>query len=175
MRKTAITVLLLLFITSLARAVQDSGWIDYNSAEGRYTVSLPAQPKVTTQESATADGQKFLQYMATVNQANVIYLVGYFDHVPGTSFSADRARDGMVSAVKGTLVSERIISLSGYPGRELKVGAKLNTTDYILLAKFWDTENRVYVLQVVYPKSSESEAINKNAAKYFDSFQILKN
>jgi hypothetical protein len=175
MRKTAITVLLLFFITSLARAVQDSGWIDYNSAEGRYTVSLPAQPKVTTQESATADGQKFLQYMATVNQPNVIYQVGYFDHVPGTSFSADRARDGMVSAVKGTLVSERVINLSGYPGRELKVGAKSNTTDYILLAKFWDTENRVYVLQVVYPKSSESEAINKNAAKYFDSFQILKN
>lgn len=175
MRKATLTILLLLFIASLASAVQDSGWINYNSAEGRYTVSLPAQPKLDTQESATADGQKFLQYMATVQQPDVIYLVGYFDHLPGTTFSADRARDGMVSAVKGTLVSERIISLSGYPGRELRVAAKFDTTDYILLAKLWDTENRVYVLQVVYPKSSESEAMNTNAAKYFDSFQILKN
>jgi hypothetical protein len=175
MRKAPLTILLLLFIASLAYAVQETAWINYNSAEGRYNVSLPAQPKLSTQESATADGQKFLQYMATVQQSDVIYLVGYFDHVPGTTFSADRARDGMVSAVKGTVVSEGTISLNGYPGRELKVAAKFETTDYVLLAKFWDTESRVYVLQVVYPKSSENEAMSKNAAKYFDSFQILKN
>jgi hypothetical protein len=175
MRKAALTILFLLLVASLASAVQAPGWITYNSAEGRYTVSLPAQPKLGTQESATADGQKFLQYMASVQQPDVIYLVGYFDHVAGTTFSADRARDGMVSAVKGTLVSERVISLSGYPGRELKVAAKLDTSDYIMLAKLWDTETRVYVLQVVYPKSAESEALKTNAAKYFDSFQILKN
>jgi hypothetical protein len=175
MRKAALTILLLLFIASLAYAVQETAWINYNSAEGRYNVALPAEPKLSTQESATADGQKFLQYMASVQQADVIYQTGYFDHVPGTTFSADRARDGMVSAVKGTLVSERTISLDGYPGREFKVAAKFETTEYVLLAKFWDTESRVYVLIFVYPKSGEGEAMSKSAAKYFDSFQILKN
>ncbi len=174
MRKAAITVVLLLFIASLAFAVQDPDWITYNSAEGRYNVLLPAQPKLSTQESTTADGQKFLQYMASVQQSDAMYLVGYFDHMPGTIFSADRARDSMAEAVKGTVVSERTISLNGYPGRELKVAAKLNTSDYILLVKFWNSESRVYVLQVVYPRSSESEALNTRAAKYFDSFQILK-
>jgi len=175
MRKAALSIFLLLFIASLALAVQEPGWITYNSAEGHYNVSLPAQPKLTTQESATADGQKFLQYMASVQQPDVMYLVGYFDHVAGTVFSADRARDSMLAAVKGTLLSERTITLDGNPGRELKVAAKLNTSDYILLVKFWDTESRVYVLQVVYPKSGESEALNARAAKYFDSFQIVKN
>jgi hypothetical protein len=150
-------------------------WIDYTSSEGRYTVSLPAQPKLGTQESATADGQKFLQYMATVQQSDVIYLVGYFDHVAGTTFSADRARDGMVKAVKGNLLSERNISLNGYQGRELRVGREAEGTEYIILARFLDTESRVYVLQVVYPKSGENEVINTKSAKYFDSFQILKN
>src|SRR3989442_15523104 len=112
--------------------------------------------------------------MATINHQDAIYLVGYFDHVPGTIFSADRARDGMVAAVKGTLVSERIISLSGYPGREMKVATKSETNDYVILAKFWDTENRVYVLQVAYPKSVESESMNTRAGRYFDSFQILQ-
>jgi hypothetical protein len=175
MKKTALGIVLLLFIASLALAVQDPAWITYNSAEGRYNVSLPAEPKLSTQESATADGQKFLQYMASVQQPNVMYLVGYFDHVAGTVFSADRARDAMLEAVKGTVLSERTISLNGNPGRELKVAAKLNTSDYIMLVKFWDSESRVYVLQVVYPKSSEGEAINAKAAKYFDSFQLLKN
>jgi hypothetical protein len=174
MRKAALTILLLLFIASLSYAVQETAWINYNSAEGRYNVSLPAQPKLSTRESATADGQKFLQYLAKVQQSDAIYLVGYFDRAPGTTFSADRARDGMVSAVKGSLVSEGTISLNGYPGRELKVVARSETTDYVLLAKFWVTESRVYVVQVVYPKSSESEALSTNAAKYFDSFQILK-
>jgi hypothetical protein len=175
MRKAAFSIVLSLFIASLALAVQDPGWITYNSAEGRYHVLLPAEPKLSTQESATADGQKFLQYMASVQQPDVIYQIGYFDHVAGTVFSADRARDGMVSAVKGTIVSERTITLDGNPGRELKVAAKLENTDYVLLTKFWDTESRVYVLQVVFPKSGESEAINAKAARYFDSFQIVKN
>jgi hypothetical protein len=174
MRKAVIPVVLLLLSTSLARAIQNSEWINYNSTEGRYKVSLPAQPKLSTQESATADGQKFLQYMASVQDPDAIYLVGYFDHVAGTTFSADRARDGMVKAVKGTLVSERSISLSGYPGRELKVGTKSDDSEYIILAKFWDTETRVYVLQVVFPKALESESVNIKATKYFESFQILK-
>jgi hypothetical protein len=44
-----------------------------------------------------------------------------------------------------------------------------------VLVKFWDTDSRVYVIQVVYPKSGESAALNAKAAKYFDSFQIVKN
>jgi hypothetical protein len=175
MRKATLTSLLLLFSASLALAVQDPGWITYKSGEGRYNVSLPAQPKLSTQESATADGQKFLQYMASVQQPDALYVVGYFDHVAGTIFSADRARDAMLVAIKGTVVNERTVSLDRNPGRELKVAAKLNANDYVVLVKFWDTDSRVYVIQVVYPKSGESAALNAKAAKYFDSFQIVKN
>jgi hypothetical protein len=174
MRKAPLTIVLLLFIASLAYAVQETTWITYNSAEGRYNVALPAQPKLATQEAASADGQKLLQHMARVQERDVIYQVGYFDLLPGTVFSADSARDGMVNAVKGTLVSEGNITLDGYPGRELKISAKFETIDYVLRVKFWSTENRVYVVTVVHPKSGESEALTTNAAKYFDSFQILK-
>jgi hypothetical protein len=174
MNKAIAPISFLLICAAVALGVQNSAWINYNSTEGRYKILLPAQPKLSTQESATADGQKFPQFMATVNDQDAIYLVGYFDHVPGTTFSADRARDGMVAAVKGTLVSEHTISLRGYPGRELKVATKVETTDYIILAKFYDTDNRVYVLQVIFPKSVEGESMNTRAAQYFDSFQILQ-
>src|SRR6476660_4641932 len=101
MRKAALTILLLLFIASLSYAVQETAWINYNSVEGRYNVSLPEQPKLATQEAASADGQKLLQYLAKVQQRDVIYQVGYFDLLPGTVFSLDSARAGMVNAVKG--------------------------------------------------------------------------
>ena len=175
MKKTLAPISFLLICAAVALGVQNSAWINYNSTEGRYDVSLPAEPKLGSQESATADGQKFLQYMATVQQPDAIYLIGYFDHVPGTTFSADRARDGMVAAVKGTLVSERNISLGGYAGRELLVSTKSEETEYFIRVKFYDTENRVYVQQCLYAKANEGEAIDKKAKKYFDSFQILKN
>lgn len=177
MRKCGIGIFLLLVSASLVLGVQNPGaWIKYTSTEGRYIVSLPAQPTLSTQEANTATGEKFPQYLAAATEpGDVVFMVGYFDYVPGTIFSADRARDGMVERVKGTLISEHAISLGGYAGRELKVAAKPSEGEYIILARFYETEKRVYVLQYIFPKSLENDAIGTKAAKFFDSFQVLKN
>jgi hypothetical protein len=122
-----------------------------------------------------------------VEPGDLAFMTGYFDSAPGTIFSADAARDGMVSQVNGTLINETKITLGSYPGRELRVLAKVpagkpaegekpaETVDYLIRARFYEVDNRVYVLQVIFPKSRESEAINARAAKYFDSFQVVKN
>jgi hypothetical protein len=39
----------------------------------------------------------------------------------------------------------------------------------------YEVDKRVYVLQMIFPKPLESEAVNAKAAKYFDSFQVVKN
>ncbi|SRR6266545_4603541 len=188
MTRFIFAILLLPISASFALSIQKPDeWIKYSSPEGRYTVSLPAQPNLSTQEATGADGQKFPQYLATVLEpGDVAFLVGYFDNVPGTIFSADAARDGMVSRINGTLISENAISLGGYPGRELKVlakpaappsaeAAKPDAVEYIVRARFYEVDKRVYVLQIIFPKSLESEAVNAKAAKYFDSFQVVKN
>lgn len=189
MRKYFAAILLLLLSASLALGIQKPDeWIKYSSPDGRFTVSLPAQPNLSTQEATTADGQKFQQYLASVVESgDVGFVTGYFDSVPGTIFSADAARDGMVKRINGTLISETAISLGGYPGRELKVltkpapaesvpGAKPGeAVEYIVRARFYEVDKRVYVLQVIFPKSLESEATLAKATKYFDSFQVVKN
>jgi hypothetical protein len=188
MKKRAGGILLLLISASIALGMQDSGWIKYTSPEGRYIVSLPAQPSVSQQEATTADGEKFPQYLASVIEpGDVAYMVGYFDAVPGTIFSSDAARDGMVKKINGTLISETTISLGGYPGRELRVLAKptaaqpaegtkpANLVEYVVRARFYEADKRIYVLQFIFPKSLESDAVAAKAAKYFDSFQVVKN
>jgi len=177
MKKCVAAILPLLIGASLALGFQKpEAWIKYDSAEGRYGVLLPSQPSVGTQESATADGTKFTQYKATVIEGNTIFLIGYFDHVPGAEFSFDRARDGMVGAVKGTLLSESAISLGGNPGRELKVVTKDEEGgEYLLRARIYDVGKRVYVLQFIFPKSVDGEAIKTAGSKYFDSFQVVTN
>jgi hypothetical protein len=189
MRKYLAVILLLLLSASLALSIQKPDvWIKYTSPEGRYTVLLPAQPSLTTQEATAATGDKFPQYLASVVQpGDVAFIIGYFDSVPGSIFSADAARDGMVERINGTLISETAISLAGYPGRELKVLAKpapqqpaggakaADGVEYTVRARFYEVDKRVYVLQLISPRSLDSEALAAKATKYFDSFQVVKN
>jgi hypothetical protein len=176
MKRALALLSLLLVCAAAASAVQNSPWINYTSAEGRYGVSLPSNPVIGTQESATADGVKFTQYKATVIDGSAVFLIGYFDHLPGTVFSLDKARDGLVAAVKGTLLSESSISIGGSPGRELKVITKGDGgTEYLLRARYYDVDQRVYVIQFITLKAEDDAVAAANATKYFDSFQILKN
>jgi len=174
MKKIAIGLVLLLASVEVGLALQSPGeWVRFTSAEGRYSVLLPAQPEVGTQESATADGVKFTQYKATLVNANTVYLIGYFDHVPGTTFSYDRARDGMIAAVKGTLTSERPASGGGATGIEVKIVTKTEAgLEFLLVARIYDINKRVYVLQYIIPKAEDGPAATATFAKFFDSFLV---
>ena len=168
-------MLLLVIIPVLSFGAQHSDeWVKYTSKEGRYSVLVPGQPTVDTQEATSADGDKFTQYKATVFSGGVVYLIGYFDYAAGTIFTFDKARDGMIDAVKGTLLSDQSISLGGSPGRELRLSAKdASGVEYLMLARFYDIDRRVYVLQFITPKSPEDE-FERKAKRYFDSFQVVK-
>lgn len=176
MRKSVAAFLLLLWGASLALSFQKPGeWIRYTSPEGRYSVLVPSQPTLGTQESATADGEKFTQYKAVIGEGDVVYMIGYFEHVPGTTFSLDKARDGMVDALKGSGLSESAISIGGSPGRELKFTASApDGTEFLLRARIYDVDKRVYVLQFISPKSVDENATVEKVARFFDSFQITK-
>lgn len=174
MKRIVLALIGLLLISANAAGIQSAGeWVKYDSPEGHYSVLLPGQPQVTTQEAATADGEKFPQYMAKAADASALFLVGYFDHVPGTTFSLDKARDGMLAAIKGTLVSEGPITLDGSAGRELQIMATgSDGVEYVVRARFYDTDKRVYVLQFIIAKSAEDSSSTAKAAKYFDSFKV---
>ncbi|HXM33587.1 MAG TPA: hypothetical protein VN920_00230 [Pyrinomonadaceae bacterium] len=174
MKQIVLTLLVLILISagSVPGFQGSSEWIKYDSAEGHYTVELPTQPKLKTQEAVNASGEKFQQYMASASDPNAVFLVGYFDYAPGTAFSLDKARDGMVQAVKGTLLSEGSISLEGSPGRELKVSATgPDGVEYLVQARFYDMGKRVYVLQFIIAKAYDSASTAK-AARYFESFKV---
>ena len=175
MKKCVNAIFLLLVAASLVLSVQaPDEWIKYTSSEGRYNVLLPVQPTVST-KAASAGGANFTQYKAAVIEAAVGYMIGYFDYTETMKFSLDGARDGIIEAVKGTLLTENSISLGGYPGRELRVLAKdASGNEYLTRARYYDINRRVYVVQFIVPKSAEAESAAK-AAKYFDSFQVVKN
>src|ERR1051325_10966057 len=96
-------------------------WITYSSPEGRYTVSMTEQPKLSSQPITAASGDTLVQYMAGVSAEPAYLMVGYFDYPAGIPLSLDAARDGMVNTLHGNLVDEDSISLGGSPGRDIKI------------------------------------------------------
>jgi len=175
MRKRTLALLPLVLIASALAYGQQAAaeWIKYTSAEGRYSALLPRQPKLTAQEVDGPAGSKFTQYMAMASDADSLFMIGYFDYTSSMNFSLDKARDGMLNAVSGTLLKEDNISLGGFPGRDLKVSAKLQGGQETLArARFYDVKGRVYVIQHLYLKTSDSQAIADKSAKFFDSFKV---
>ena len=167
--------LLVLISATYACALQMPGdSTKYTSSEGRYNVLFAGEPKLSTQETTATTGEKMTQHLAMSSSPENICMVGYFDLQPKMTFTFDKGRDGMVAAVKGTLLAETAITLSGYSGREIKVVAKLDDgKDYLFLVRYYQAGDRIYFLQFIVPQASEDASADRRA-KYFGSFQIEK-
>lgn len=177
MKKVGVEILLLLLCASIALGMQNAtGLTKYTSPKGHYTVLLPAQPTLVTQEATAGTGKKFPQYVAlVVEPGDVAYLVAYYNRVPGNVFSFDAAIYQVVEALQATVTNETSISLDGREGREVRLLTTVaNGTDYLVRARVYDFGKRVYVVQFIIPKSADGALNDAKAAKYFDSFQVVK-
>ena len=155
------------------RPLADPSSVRYTSPEGRYTVLLPEQPTLSSQQANAADGTPMTQYMVRASGPMGMVMVAYFDYASDVVFSLDKARDGMINSIKGTLVDEHSMSLGGAPGRQLKILAQTEQgMEFIDRARFYDVKPRVYVLQCITPKSLDSAAIAERCEQFFDSFRV---
>ena len=152
---------------------QSDSSLRYTSPEGRYSVLLPAQPNLSSQQVSAPDGTPMTQYMVTASGNMGMVMIAYFDYAADVVFSLDKARDGMVTSIKGTLLDEHSMSLGGAPGRQIKISARTEQgVEFIDRARFYDVKPRVYVLQCITPKSVDSAAIAERCEQFFDSFRV---
>ena len=174
MQTKILAAFLVLMITALANGFQSSAeWVKYTSEAGHYTALIPRQPKLIEQEAPAKTGEKLIQHMAQSTDADSLYMIGYFDLLPDMVYSLDNARDGLLNAIKGTLLKEEAVSLGGKAGREVKVSAKSGDLDLIFRVRYYEIGKRVYILQHVYQKSSDSPATADKTARFFDSFKVI--
>lgn len=147
--------------------------IRYTSPEGRYTMNMPSQPELSSQEISAPDGTPMMQYMATAGDGTLVLMIAYFDYPPDVVFSLDKARDGMVRSINGVLVDEHSMSLGGAPGRQIKINARSEQgMEFVDRARFYDVRPRVYVLQCLVQQSLDNAAMADRCEQYFDSFRV---
>ena len=185
-------ILLVTMATGLATAgCGQSGWRDFNSAEGKYSVQFPGKPE---DRSATyKGGLQAHHHMVELDKAT--FLVSFIDLPPGQPFDYARTIQGMAGRVGGTVTKQSDWTIDGNNGKEFEM--KITSTPYF--PDGWvasaGNEGKPVELQLTKPKvgfvSSRmvvinnrlyqivvigEEATNDNAdvKKFFESFQVTK-
>jgi hypothetical protein len=77
--------------------------------------------------------------------------------------------DGAVSNVQGKLLTESIIELKGFPGREVRIRVKDGVG--IIRMRSYLVKNRMYVIETVAETKNDA---NKASDRFMNSFKLMK-
>ncbi|MDH4129953.1 MAG: hypothetical protein OEV44_14445 [Spirochaetota bacterium] len=170
--KRKFIALSLLLLSTLGFA---SKWEVYKSPEGKFSVLLPVIPGRTVRKLNktinTAGGSVDMKIFV-LKSSNVIFYVSYADYPlkyiekASSKKLLDNGRDGALNKVKGSLVSEKEISINKHPGRDIEILAK----SLKLYARLYIVNNRLYQLIAIAPNKNVSVLEIK---KFQKSFKLL--
>ncbi|HET9404137.1 MAG TPA: hypothetical protein VFO57_06120 [Burkholderiales bacterium] len=156
---------------TVSQAGAPPGWKEVAIPAGRFKVLMPGAPKTSRQTIRTDIGNVAATRYTVTDNANVTYDV-LFNEYPAAGVAKvnpqkllDSARDGLLYQTKGKMVSEKHITLSGFPGREQIIMSGEGTHYRVRLA--W-AGNRLYQVMAVSPGKPRPDA-----ELFFDSFQIV--
>lgn len=156
-------------------------WVPYSTPN--WSVRFPGKPEESQQTTPTAIGdQKLSIYMYTAPDQNAAdnLVYGMIQTIfPDSLVNSDKtemvnplmrnAVDGAVNNVQGKLLSESVISINGYPGREVKIAFQQDA--YIINARIYLVKNYLYMLQTI---CGENKDNNTLAKVFMDSFELKK-
>jgi hypothetical protein len=77
--------------------------------------------------------------------------------------------DGAVTNVKGKLLSEKEITLDGYPGREIRINYPEGSA--LIKMRLYLVRNKMFILQTISDMKKEE---NPSVVKFLDSFGLVK-
>jgi len=152
----------------------ESAWYDYRSDTGRFAVAFPASPKESLRTANTAVGA-IENRIASVTRDSIAYSVAFAlypsDYVASTSTGKllDGARDGAVSATGGNLITETLIEMDGFPGREITFSVQGGVG--MVLSRFYLVESSLYQITVT---SHKDKFMSENIGMFMDSFKLMR-
>ena len=168
----------------LIKEERASSWKEFDSKEGKFSVSLPGAPIPSVRTMDTTIG-KVTTHSFSVEGDLGIYYVAYVEF-PVSPETPDEIRAGLDSSRDqasrdGHLISENDVSLGDVLGREILV----KKNNLIFHARYFFTKGRLFQAiltsapQIVFkegePTSNPSDftdTYRTSAKKFFDSFKL---
>lgn len=147
----------------------------FASETGEFSIAAPAAFEETQQSVETPVGPVDI-YTFTAETDDTAYVVAYSDYPTeiieqtDPQVLLDSSRDGAVTNLGGTLVSEEVIDLEGNPGRSLVINATANEDQAATInSRIYLVDNRLYQVLVVAP---EGESTPEASETFLDSFDL---
>ncbi|PZO39792.1 MAG: hypothetical protein DCF19_12930 [Pseudanabaena frigida] len=153
-----------------------SGWQDYKSSAGKFSIQVPSKPQEQSQDQKTDVGTiKLNMVIAEANDSG--YFVGYADFPNKIANPADVQKGladsvkGSVANLKGDIKSEKEYLLGDIPCRDFEAGGKVQSTDVSMKGRFCLADNRLYQVFALGAKDKFSTA---DVDRFIASFKIEK-
>jgi hypothetical protein len=137
-------------------------WASFTSTECGVTLPMPGAPKASNDEVDTPAGKRTI-HSATSDLGDKAAIVSCSD-VPAYTSSddvLDRARDGAVASMRGTLEASRNVTVGGFPGRD----AILSVQDKKLSVRLVLAKQRLFTLVALGFSADETQ-------RFIDGFTI---
>ena len=146
--------------------IAQSSWKPITSSTGKFTVNMPGKPT----EDVGKDENGLTSKSFTLNSDSGLYSVSYLDFSAMgevNSVQAQQLLDGMASKFVeksgAKLLSNRRITLAGYPGKEFTFAINPKITGK---GRIYLTNNKLYILMAVAPESASFNT-------FLNSFRLL--
>ena len=159
-----------LFVRPLFAQGAQSAWKEYSYAADGFAVSAPAEPAFAKQDQPTAVGNVEMHNYTIELGHNSGVMISSSQFQGQTSESSkmllQRARNGVLNAVNGKLLSEQEITLQGLPGLEFQFA----NDAFHARVRMYLIKSRLVTAMAVAPKDSELPA---NGDKVLSSLKLL--
>ena len=141
-------------------------WINFSSAEGKFSALFPAQPRAQADTSKTYPAYITKLFMS--RDKTDIFLIGWVDYESSYKFDPQKEleanRDNFIKALKGTLIESKNADFNGYKGLEFSA----RTETHFWTSKVFIVGRRPFQLVT----GSNTGKASENENKFFRSFSI---
>ncbi len=152
-------------------------WKIFTPSDGRFSILMPGQPKVTSQTQKTFMGEINLQvFVAQPPKQEVAYVVAFNDFPDSYGQMANpeeilkNAQEMALKTTQSNLVKQKEIrSTNGHPGREIEY---VNSGGKITKSRMYFAEGRLYQVMVITTKRQQ-KFLTKSIAGYLNSFNVV--
>ena len=183
MEQNSKKLMVLPFILMMAMSFsQSKDWFLLKSNQFGYEIKFPEKPTKNNQVIDSEIGELTLNifsYDASQSSIdeNLIYMVNCTVY-PASLVNSDSTEilsdfyrnsiDGAVSNVKGKLLSEKVVDLGAYQGREVEVDFRDGLA--VINMRMFLVGNKMYLMQTITKTDSYS---NKSIDRFMNSFKLL--
>jgi len=158
-----------LLLSGAVNAGQTPSTAKFTSKEGAFSVTLPGEPKESSQDMSSQNGPTVLHiFQLEGDEGKIFFMVGYSDYQTplNVTTSLEGVINGQLEGLKGKLTSDKMVTVDGHPGRSVTIeaeGGNYSSSIYI-------AGNRLYQVMFGMPKG---ETIPADGKEFLASFRIL--